>query len=199
MCIIIVKPAGVKLPTFNVLKTAAGANRDGCGFMTSDGLTYHALRRDFRKFYHELRRIATVDRSVAIHFRWATHGSVCLANCHPFNFRNELLLMHNGVLPIESANDMTDSEIYLHKVAKNVLKNGLTSRAAARAFRVSGSRFVACDTRAHTMVQYGDFTEVNGIFFSNVRPFSLGRFKDKNGRLDFVHEVYLPTFAELNS
>lgn len=190
MCIIIVKPAGVKLPSINVFKTALNVNGDGCGFMTDDGLTFHALKSDFKTFWHNLKRVATDDRTVAVHFRWATHGSVCLANTHPFNYHNQLLMMHNGVLNIESVNNKTDSEIYLNKVAKNVLKNGLASRATAKTFHKPGNRFVVCDTKAHMMVEYGEFTDVGGIRFSNVRPFVYGRLFEKNGRLDYEKDDF---------
>ena len=183
MCIIIVKPQGVKLPSDNLLRRAAACNRDGFGFMTEDGVVYHSMNIDL--FLAVLHRCESKDKAVAIHFRMATHGSVSLKNCHPFNYRNEIIMMHNGVLPIESKNDMTDSEIYLHKVGEKVLRGGLTSPAAAKAFNVSGSRFAVCDVRTRRIAMYGDFTPIKGVYFSNLRPFYAGGLVVNNGRLDY--------------
>ena len=35
---------------------------------------------------------------VAVHFRFATHGSISPNNCHPFKVNEKTFLMHNGVL-----------------------------------------------------------------------------------------------------
>ena len=37
----------------------------------------------------------------AIHFRWATHGSKTVANCHPFMVSRDLAMIHNGIIGIE--------------------------------------------------------------------------------------------------
>jgi len=33
-----------------------------------------------------------------IHLRWATHGTVCKGNCHPFMVTDDIAFAHNGVL-----------------------------------------------------------------------------------------------------
>ncbi len=112
MCVIIVKKAGVKLPSREVLRAAFQANPDGCGFATSGGYVWRGLR--FGDFLKKFKEHAKEDENVMIHFRWATHGSVKQANCHPFTAEegdNKVVFMHNGVLNIPSVNDMTDSEI----------------------------------------------------------------------------------------
>lgn len=51
------------------------------------------------------------------HSRWATHGSIRLANCHPFmvNGSNQTVLAHNGILPAEAhpekGDDRSDTRI----------------------------------------------------------------------------------------
>lgn len=186
MCIIIVKPQGVKLPSDNLLRRAATYNHDGFGFMTEDGVVYHSM--DINLFLAVLHRCESKDKAIAIHFRMATHGSVSLKNCHPFTYKNEVIMMHNGVLPIESKNDKTDSEIYLHKVGAKVLRKGLTCPQTAKIFDVFGSRFALCDVRTRRIAMYGDFTPVKGVYFSNLRPFYGGEFIVNNGRLDYQNK-----------
>lgn len=42
------------------------------------------------------------DVDIAIHFRYATHGSVSQVNTHPFPVGKDRYVMHNGVLPLGS-------------------------------------------------------------------------------------------------
>ncbi|MCC8037327.1 MAG: class II glutamine amidotransferase [Bacteroidales bacterium] len=108
MCVIIIKPAGVKLPSFKTLNACHAANPDGCGFCTPRGifksLSYSAFKR-------ALRDVSDAEPCI-IHFRYATHGSVSDRNCHPFA-SGGLFFAHNGVLPITPRGDMTDSETCL--------------------------------------------------------------------------------------
>lgn len=46
----------------------------------------------------------------AIHFRFATHSGVNLANCHPFIVNKDLCLMHNGVMSDFGKIDDTKSD-----------------------------------------------------------------------------------------
>ena len=80
MCVIVIKPAGHDLPSKSELRKAYEHNSDGCGFV-SETATYKSL--DFEDFYGHLRKVSR-DENCIIHFRWATHGSVCVRNCHPF-------------------------------------------------------------------------------------------------------------------
>lgn len=184
MCIIIVKPSGVELPSDNLLRAAAAVNRDGCGFMTDDGVVYHALYRDLDLFLAVLRRCAPKEAAVAIRFRMATHGSVSLKNCHPFTYRGELFMMHNGVLPIESRHDLTDSEIYLRRVGGRLARHGLMSGEAARLFDARGNRFAVLDAKRRHIALFGDFQTVGGVSFSNLRPFGGRKIVARGGRLD---------------
>lgn len=184
MCIIIVKPSGVELPSDNLLRAAAALNRDGCGFMTDDGVVYHALYRDLDLFLSVLRRRAPKEAAAAVHFRMATHGSVSLKNCHPFNYQGELFMMHNGVLPIESRHDLTDSEIYLRRVGGRLARHGLVSGEAVRVFDVRGNRFAVLDAKRRHIALFGDFQTVGGVSFSNMRPFLQHKIITGGGRLD---------------
>lgn len=77
MCVIIVKPAGVKMPSREILDAARSANQDGCGFVST---FHHKKTLSYRAFLHELSKVKQSEACI-IHFRLATHGSVRTANC----------------------------------------------------------------------------------------------------------------------
>ena len=95
MCVIIVCPKGIALPSVDELKAAYMRNPDGCGFV-SESDHYKSLH--FSTFIRRLMK-RDINENVIIHFRFATHGSVCVKNCHPF-YKAGYWFAHNGVLPI---------------------------------------------------------------------------------------------------
>lgn len=105
MCVIIIKKSGQPLPPKDMLQAAYRANSHGCGFC-SDSHFYKSL--SFADFYTKLQRVSFHETCI-MHFRLATHGSICTANCHPFIYRN-LAFAHNGVLSVRPVGDLTDSE-----------------------------------------------------------------------------------------
>ena len=110
MCCIIHRPAGVKMTSSRIFEQIYLHNRDGIGFCTSSGKSWHGF--DFYEFMKEIRKIRKSEE-VIIHMRWATHGSVSTKNCHPFyDKENDIWFAHNGVLHIRTGHDMTDSETF---------------------------------------------------------------------------------------
>lgn len=170
MCVIIVKKKGVSLPSRSLLRQAAAVNHDGCGFATSSGTYFRTL--NFTEFYNALTRLAKVEDDVVIHFRWATHGSVKATNCHPFrgNVNGEpVYFAHNGVLPIASENDKTDSEIEFRKYILPALNMEGGFTPAVMAFlneEAEGSRFAFVDKSGLHLV--GNFIKYHGLLLSNL-------------------------------
>lgn len=107
MCLIFVRDnvinANTGLPVEN-LKRAFIRNPDGCGFLwLKDGKWFQCRSTEYTEeqvieFATELDGYA--DRW-AVHFRFATHGTVAERNCHPFKIGENAYLMHNGILPYE--------------------------------------------------------------------------------------------------
>lgn len=97
MCLIVYKPKEVRKLDWQILHRASQQNPHGAGFMwRTNGqlhvrkglLSYQELKKEVKKLMsHEL----------AIHLRFATAGSVCAENCHPFSGPG-WALMHNGHL-----------------------------------------------------------------------------------------------------
>lgn len=172
MCVIIVKKAGEQLPSKSFLKKAAIANRDGCGFATSSGVYFRSVF--FEDFYRVFMEKARVEDDIVIHFRWATHGSVKTSNCHPFKGKGAdgqpIFFAHNGVLPIASENDMTDSEIEFRKYILPVLRDegGFTDLMKLYLEEeAEGSRFAFVNHDGLHLV--GEFINYKGLLLSNTR------------------------------
>lgn len=104
MCLIIHKPAGLRIPAA-LLHAAAELNADGWGLMGFDPqgrllLERHATIDPERLLETEA---AHVDSEFALHLRRQTRGSSGLDNVHPFRIVDGLYPMHNGTLPITAA------------------------------------------------------------------------------------------------
>lgn len=122
MCCILYIPAGVKMPTQSTFRLIYKANPHGMGFADTDGNSVKTL--DLSVFLQAVKQRRT-EAACIIHFRLATHGSISEKNCHPFHDPDtDIWFAHNGVLPIRSHDDMTDSEIFFREAflpAVNVL------------------------------------------------------------------------------
>lgn len=104
MCLIVHKPAGLRIPE-PLLRAAAELNPDGWGLMGFDPTGRMLLERRAVIDLKELLAVeaAHVESEYALHLRRQTRGSSGLENAHPFRVIDGLYLMHNGTLPIEPA------------------------------------------------------------------------------------------------
>lgn len=166
MCILIVKPAGAKVPRLNTLRNCAKRNNHGFGFATSSKV-FKSL--SFDDFVAQVRKIKQ-DEPAIIHFRFATHGSICEENCHPFKDDSTgVAFAHNGVLPIEAENNMTDSETaFRRRFVPKIKKYGLYSISLAQSVNriIGASKFAFIDSDGN-LKTFGWFIEHDGCYFSN--------------------------------
>lgn len=166
MCVIIYKPSGVKIPSENELFMAHRIHPDGCGFISSSGLHYRGL--DYNKFLTLLQMVPLKDECI-IHFRFATHGSIKKANCHPFE-KNGVWFAHNGVLDITPIGDKTDSETaFLKYVYPMVHDYGVNSQETLRVIGniIGWSKFaIMVNGKAHL---FGRYERYQGRYYSNLR------------------------------
>ena len=110
MCIIIHKPAGVKLPSKDILRQCAKRNMDGMGFAMANSNNVMVAKGyfDVEKLVNILTAEPVTARDLVIHYRLATSGKVGVENCHPFSLDNRMLgvpfcytdraVTHNGVI-----------------------------------------------------------------------------------------------------
>ena len=166
MCVIVVVKAGHKLPSRSELLEMHCQNPHGMGFV-SKSLNYRGM--DFEKFYHRLQFVPK-DEDVIIHFRYATHGSVCAANCHPFN-QGSVWFAHNGILDIRPEGDMTDSETAFRKYIYPAIKTyGIDSDEVCMVIEdiIGSSRFALLGSDGKVRM-FGNFTKVGERYYSNTR------------------------------
>lgn len=164
MCVCIYKPAGVKMPSCDTLFQCYSANRDGMGFATPTKI-FHSL--NYVKFMDALKDVKTAEPCI-IHFRWATHGSVKTSNCHPFK-RGDVKFAHNGVLPIASKNDKTDSEIaFVNIIYPAIQINGFRSAEADRVIQDTAGTSRFAIMKGSDVELFGDWFKVDGCLYSNL-------------------------------
>lgn len=165
MCVIIVKPAGVKMPSNEIINAAYHANPHGCG-LVSPSTFYKGL--SIRSFKRNLKKVSDAEPCI-IHFRLATHGSIKQANCHPFR-RGDVWFAHNGILNIKPQGDMTDSETALQNIIYPAIASyGYASRGMDMAVDsiIGYSKFAFL--QGDNLQVYGDFIERDGCLYSNLR------------------------------
>lgn len=166
MCVIIAVPAGQPLPPLSELRAAFATNPHGAGFVTKSS---HYKSLHFGTFYRHLSE-RDINEACIIHFRYATHGSKSVKNCHPF-YKGGVWFAHNGVLPYPSINDRTDSWLYFNNVVWPAMKKyGYGSLEVGVELNLMAhrhhSRFATL--KNGEMRLYGDFTKRNGCYYSNL-------------------------------
>lgn len=187
MCVIIIKKKGAKMPSKNELRLAAMHNPHGFGFVSSNGLYVRTM--DFGEFYKMLKFVGREDACI-IHFRIATHGSHKVENCHPFKM-GDIYFAHNGILPIHTKGDMTDSETEFHDVlypSAQIYGLGSKEFDGIVARRIYNSKFAFM--QGGEIYHYGHFiTDENGVMWSNMnhRPYANWYSYRKEGR------AFMPT------
>ena len=165
MCCIIYKPKGAQMPSLDTLYKIMRTNNDGFGFVSS--------KHKYKSMYYQnfLDHLAKVDadEECIIHMRLATHGSKCRRNCHPF-VKNGVYFVHNGILPILSVNDMTDSEIVFRtKIYPAIERYGYGAKEVDNIIlSLIGLSKFAMMYKGKVKL-YGDYSKLNGVYYSNLR------------------------------
>ena len=167
MCVIIYKPENQPLPDIETLAACYHRNRNGMGFCTSNGIIRHTM--SFSRFCSELGKVDESE-AVIMHFRWATHGSIGLKNCHPFHDkRHGVFFAHNGILDIEATRDRTDSETWFRDSFLPMLdRYGWDSKTLWDWVNVErgASRFIFI--RGNEVKRLGNWHKVSCCWYSNL-------------------------------
>lgn len=165
MCCIIYKPKGVQMPSLDTLAKIKKLNHNGYGFVSTN---HFHKGLDYRTFLRHLSEVGD-DEDCIIHFRLATHGSKCRKNCHPFA-ENGVYFAHNGILPIQSVNDMTDSEIaFRTRIYPVVERYGYGAKEVdSHIHSLIGNSKFAMMYKGKVRL-YGDYKELKGVYYSNLR------------------------------
>ena len=189
MCIIVIKPAGVKMPAMNVLENCWYNNNDGAGLMYAAGGSVYIKKgfmtlATFKDALNQLEKtIDIVNTPLVLHFRITTHGETSPGNTHPFpvteklpllkmtKFKAPLGVAHNGIIDIKpSKKDISDTmEYVINQLAPLYqLKKDFYQRSAGKKliYNFIKSKMVFLDGKGR-IETVGDFITDNGILYSN--------------------------------
>ena len=165
MCVICYVPAGVKTPSYRILKAMHNANPHGQGFCTpsqfSKGLNFDYFAEQLRK--------RDINEPCIMHFRWATHGSIKKANCHPFKIE-DVCFAHNGILSVQPMRDKTDSETaFIRYLYPYIEQYGLYSPEVEKMVYniIECSKFAFM--QGDDVRLFGRFEQMDGCYYSNLR------------------------------
>lgn len=199
MCIIAAKPAGVKMPSRDTIRSMWYRNPDGAGFMfAADGKV--RIEKGFMKlaeFESALDALrARYDLNalpLVLHFRITTHGGTRPENCHPFPITSSLKALqsrtsatclgvaHNGIIPIATRKNVSDTmEYILSQLAplREAVPDFIHSDPLKRMIK-SAIQSKMCFLNADgEIVTIGDFSTDEGVLYSNLsyRTFANSRF-----------------------
>ena len=184
MCVAILKPLGMRLPSQDVLHDCWIANSDGAGIAISHadskrvdiekGFMVWGDCKDYLKTLRDIENCA-----IALHFRIGTHGGISAANCHPFPLvadRTALqslriiyhtAVIHNGVFRLPADRmphaDMSDTAHAVAEMAKTSPERWWQGNQAV----VAGNKL--CVLRPHGRYSLlGEWKASKGCFFSNL-------------------------------
>jgi glutamine amidotransferase len=170
------------------LQNCYDANPHGAGFAWADAGKINIMKGyfDFNALYDDLMEVS--EHPVLLHFRMATHGSISVKNCHPFDAGNGCAAAHNGVLNIEPGTpDMTDSESFIKGYLGRFTDKELADKRMVKLVELAIGAYnkVAVLTPNGKFIHYNKYLGVShkGLWFSNnsFEPAWIG--PAKNGKL----------------
>ncbi len=187
MCIIVVKPTGQALPSWDILENCFLNNPDGAGFMysTSGEVQIEKGFTTFKKLKKaiEALKIDTTDTSMVFHFRIGTSGGNTPENTHPFPVTENISAMrklkmhtnlgvaHNGVIDVlPRKKDISDTMEYiasqlapLYQLQRDFYKMKAGKKLI---YNATMSKLAFLDS-AGKIETIGKFETVDGILYSN--------------------------------
>ena len=129
MCLAVFHTKGYQLSE-DEFDNAARSNSDGVGFayyseknniVIEKGTNVHEMKD---KYFSRVAKNG--ERSpFIVHFRLATHGSVCDSNCHPFRINENDVMIHNGILPVvyRKGEHRTDTQVFANEYLAKLPEN----------------------------------------------------------------------------
>lgn len=163
MCLIIHKPKGATIEKW-IIESAKEYNADGIGIM-ANGISERFLKIATDKVYDKINKLD----NAAIHFRMATHGTISIANVHPFKLNGGIFLMHNGIMtkynPPKDSSDSDTATFCKEYCNPDIAING---KLNLRLFETAMSgQVMAIMHKFGRITRHGNFHEYDGCFYSN--------------------------------
>ena len=186
MCIIVVKPKNIPMPSMDTLRICFDNNHDGAGYMYATGKTVEVRKgfMDWLSFQDAIEAEGDMtERAVVMHFRIATHGKVQPGCCHPFpvtddmerlretSCHDSLCVAHNGIISgMETSDTVSDTMAYVASVMtplRRMAPSMLFSEDALSIIDATlGSKMALLDASGE-LVTVGSFHENEGVLYSN--------------------------------
>lgn len=177
MCIIIGKPKGAALPPLSHIEKSWNSNSDGFGCLwTHNGevRTYRTMDREkCMSFYRSIMgEKKWINTPMLFHFRFATHGSKCVSNCHAYHDDEYTVgFQHNGVLRfnVPIGMDITDSEYFFkYMFLPSYKMNGEDIEKISHVIdNLRGTSDKFAFIKGEELYMFGNFIKDNGCYYSN--------------------------------
>lgn len=175
MCIIILNKKG--LLSKETIKNCWENNSDGAGMMYSinNKLEIFKELKNFNKFYNHYVEVRKEypKKYIGLHFRIATHGLVNEENLHPYEINENLYVMHNGIITINSNYNnvhLSDTAIFVNDILKKLPEDFLYQDHLVELIRgyIDNSKLLFMDNKGKAWIlnsDLGEWTKDN--WFSN--------------------------------
>lgn len=132
------------------------------------------------------------DRKLVLHFRWRTHGPVLQKLTHPFLIRNNVAMVHNGVIPgMRTRRKESDTSMYAqilqhrYKNPMEVLGNLRVRADILMEIGLSKLVFMNEDGKVQLLnSQMGHFA-ADGGWYSNHSYTDPTKYDQEYGKLDY--------------
>lgn len=162
MCLAIFKNENVELPSKETLRIGFNNNPHGAGFAFSNFQKVTTFKGffDFDEFYNALIENVKKEYFCIIHFRYATHGTKDINNCHPFIMHDGYdAMIHNGVVNLGIVSEEHSDTYYLSKEIENgnIINHDM--------FLNTNNKVAIIAPKTHTI--YGKWYKHNDVWYSN--------------------------------
>lgn len=173
MCIIVLKPEGVKVDK-ETLETCFEHNSDGCGFAMNDDdgklVVWRAL--DFETLWKEYEKMGgpQQDKLELWHFRIKSIGRIGLPNVHPFIVPGQrVVVAHNGTISKFGNTEVSDTREFVEGLLSKLPTNWWRSDGILELIKhtIGYSKMVFTDGFDYTIVNEDKGIWENGIWYSN--------------------------------
>lgn len=188
MCVIIHKDAGVNVPSEEIFFKCFARNDHGAGILlhrnNSKILEIHKGMMtfdEFKKVNYEL-NIKKED-TVVYHFKITTTGETLPEYCHPFPISNKIEdlfttrinckrgFAHNGTFGKgDEERKLSDTQLFIEKfLSKKEIQDNLDSKEVDKLLdkKSKENRFIVADAEKCIFKRYGEWYELDKLFYSN--------------------------------
>lgn len=174
MCNIIARPKNAPKIRENYLINSAKNNPDGFGIVAKlNGKIEVEKTLDSSKGIDIIRKLEKDNAEFLAHFRLTTHGETNLENTHPFEIRDEVFVVHNGVIPIDIVDKKMSDTFHFAQLMKKNLRS-LSKRSIQRFMRknhsfTKSSKFAFLGKSLDMLIFNKEKgKELEGVWYSNV-------------------------------